>query len=144
MKNIINIQEAFNIINYLIDNNQSLQESGKKPIAISLTGSHGIGKTSIVQQIAENRNMTFSKVVLSQLEEIGDLLGVPIKEYYICNPNGDCLWVSSDVIEYYIKSGWILYENEKRMGYAIPKWVPKEENPNGTIILLDDFTRKLK
>lgn len=31
--------------------------------------------------------------------------------------------------------------NEVRMGYASPSWLPKEENPNGTILLLDDYTR---
>ena len=27
------------------------------------------------------------------------------------------------------------------MGYATPAWLPSEENPNGTILLLDDYTR---
>ena len=27
------------------------------------------------------------------------------------------------------------------MGYAPPAWLPTEENPNGTILLVDDFTR---
>ena len=27
------------------------------------------------------------------------------------------------------------------MSYATPSWLPREENPNGTIIILDDYTR---
>ena len=27
------------------------------------------------------------------------------------------------------------------MGYAPPAWLPREENPNGCILLLDDYTR---
>ena len=27
------------------------------------------------------------------------------------------------------------------MGYALPSWVPTEENENGTILILDDFNR---
>ena len=28
-----------------------------------------------------------------------------------------------------------------RMGYAPPAWLPREENPNGCILILDDYTR---
>ena len=28
-----------------------------------------------------------------------------------------------------------------RMGYALPTWVPTNQNPNGTILILDDFNR---
>ena len=31
--------------------------------------------------------------------------------------------------------------NITRMGYAPPAWLPREENPNGVILLLDDYTR---
>ena len=31
--------------------------------------------------------------------------------------------------------------SQTRMGYAPPAWLPKEENPNGCILLLDDYTR---
>lgn len=143
MSQTINIKDAHKILNYIIDNNKFLTEHGKKASAVALTGVHGIAKTAIVQQVAEERGMTFTKVVLSQLEEIGDLLGVPIKEYYLCSPSGDCDWVSVDMLEYYIKSGWIVDKNQHRMNYAIPRWVPQNENPNGTIVLLDDFTRAL-
>lgn len=144
MKQTINIKEAHKILNYIIDNNKKLEKEGKKLNALGFTGVPGIGKTAIIEQVAKERGMTISKLVLSQCEEIGDLLGIPLKEYYLCNPNNECMWVSSDVVEYYIKSGWTLHSNEHRMSYAIPKWVPQEENPNGTIILMDDWTRKNK
>lgn len=31
--------------------------------------------------------------------------------------------------------------NNTRMSYAQPAWLPNEENPNGVILLLDDYTR---
>ena len=35
----------------------------------------------------------------------------------------------------------ITVTNNVRMSYATPSWLPSEENPNGTILLLDDYTR---
>lgn len=90
MKQTINISDAHKILNYIIDNNKELAEQRKKLNAIALSGTHGIGKTAIIEQVALERNMTFSKLVLSQCEEIGDLLGIPLKEYYLCNDAGDC------------------------------------------------------
>lgn len=100
------------------------------------------------------------KLNLSQLEELGDLIGFPIKEYYVCTErprvddegmplveNGvivkdeDCMWVSADVLDSYIAEGYRIKDNISRMGYALPAWVPTNQNPNGTILILDDFNR---
>lgn len=70
--NNINIDEFKEIFNYLIDNNRRLEDEGKKTSSVGLEGGAGIGKTSIVEQIAKERGMTFIKLNLSQLEEIGD------------------------------------------------------------------------
>lgn len=59
-------------VNYIIDNNFKLIDQHKKPTAVCLEGAAGIGKTSIIEEIANERGMTFIKVVLSQLEEVGD------------------------------------------------------------------------
>ena len=70
--NEMTISEFTGVFNYLLDNNRQLQEKGLTPIAIGLEGEAGIGKTSLIQQVAENRGMTLCKLNLAQLEEVGD------------------------------------------------------------------------
>ena len=68
----MNIQEIKNTLNYLLDNNLKLVEEGKGKIAYNIVGEAGIGKTSLIQQVAESRGMTLCKLNLAQLEEVGD------------------------------------------------------------------------
>lgn len=98
-------------------------------------------KTSIIQQIAEERNTGYKRLNLSELEEIGDLVGSPIREY-IMHKNGEERWVSEKIVDRYLSMGWELCEYcEPRMSYATPSWVPKD--PDQEFILnLDDFSRK--
>lgn len=70
--NEMTISEFTGVLNYLLDNNRELQDKGLTPIAIGIEGEAGIGKTSLIQQIAEQRGMTLCKLNLSQLEEVGD------------------------------------------------------------------------
>ena len=100
-------------------------------------------KTSLIQQVAEQRGMTLCKLNLSQLEEVGDMVGYPQKEVLL-------QWKASDG---QIKSRWWpesllnkVPENVKvtsttRMSYAPPAWLPTKDNPNGTILMLDDYSR---
>jgi ATP-dependent Lon protease len=81
--NSINLEEFREIFDYLVDNNKRLQDEGKKTSSVGLEGPAGIGKTAIVEQIARERGMTFIKLNLSQLEEIGDLIGFPLKQFKI-------------------------------------------------------------
>ena len=143
MKQELTLIEAKEIINYIIDNNVRLKEEGKKPTAVDLCGPAGIGKTSIIEQIAEERGALLVKINLSELEEVGDLCGVPITEYYICKGEGadeECMWVTKDLVDYYIKAGWGMKSPESRMSYAIPAWVPQDPEQE-CILLLDDYTR---
>ena len=88
--NKVNLEEYKTIFQYIIENNKRLVEVGKIPTAISLEADSGIGKTSTILQIAEELNMGFIKLNLSQCEELGDLIGFPIKEYYVCSDEGEC------------------------------------------------------
>jgi hypothetical protein len=140
--NNLNIKELKNIVSYIIDNNNTLREQNKKTTAVEVIGESGIGKTSAIIQIAQERKMDFVKLNLGQLEELGDLIGFCIKEYYICSPDGKCIWVAESLLQNYIKLGYNIVENAKvRMSYAPPEWVPKNTNPNGVILCLDDWTR---
>ena len=68
----VSMKEVKKILNYMIDNNIRLQEEGEVPIALSLEACAGIGKTSIVKQVAEDRGMGITKINMAQLEETGD------------------------------------------------------------------------
>lgn len=142
------------LINYTIDNNLKLQEEGKMPIAISLEASAGIGKTSILQQIAEERGMGFTKISLHELEEAGDLLGYPQLEYEcqmakrVKDAEGNVklqilpkpVWLNAKQIEMMGKSMALKQTGKTRMGYAKPAWVP-EYNEKGNLVVLDDYVR---
>ena len=141
--NEITLNEFKEVLSYLLDNNKSLEDNGLRPIAVGLEGEAGIGKTSLIEDIAKERSMTLVKVQLSQLEEIGDLVGFPIKEYEVA-------WIENGQIK---EKRWIPEIQTKnldirlkltgkvRMSYAPPAWLPIEENPNGIILFLDDYTR---
>lgn len=72
MNNEINLKEFASIFNYFIDNNKRLIDEGKRPIAIGCESEAGVGKTSVIEQIAEERGMTFVKLNLAEIEEPGD------------------------------------------------------------------------
>lgn len=136
----INMTEAEDLLNFTIDNNRQLQDAGQAPIAISFTGEHGIGKTSLVEQVAKKRGMTLTKLSLHELEEVGDLIGYPVKEYKVVEKKtGKNGWVAADVLERVDREKFKV-TNESRMGYAKPAWVP-QYNENGCILLLDDYAR---
>nr|DAF63637.1 MAG TPA: AAA ATPase [Podoviridae sp. ctz6O13] len=135
----LTLGEFSKVLEYLIGNNRNLTDKGDTPIAVCLEGDAGIGKTAVVQQTAEKLGMTFIKVNLAQIEEPAELVGYPYKEYKVKTPEGP-IWISSDLIGKVRKDQWAI-TNETRMSYATPAWLPREENPNGTMLVLDDFSR---
>lgn len=141
--NEMTISEFTGVFNYLLDNNKALQESGLSPIAIGLEGEAGIGKTTVVEDIAKKRGMSFCKLNLSQLEEVGDIVGFPMKEVLLRykNKQGEIVqrWWPESLLSKVPAN--VEVTAQTRMGYAPPAWLPKKENPNGCILLLDDYTR---
>lgn len=140
MKGEITIQEFKNVLHYILDNNEKLTASGKSKVVIEALGSHGVGKTESIIQVADERGMKVVKINLAQIEELGDFVGMPVKEYKVLNSELQEVWVNEKVLDGYLKSGYTLSSNtESRMSYAIPQWVPLEDEK--TILLLDDFRR---
>lgn len=150
----VTLGQAKELLNYTIDNNIALKEKGRNPIAVGLIAEAGIGKTSIVREVAKERGMTLIKLNISQIDEQGDLLGFPQIEYE-CQagmPYKDAdgkvkvkvldrtVWLNAKQLQ--AGSTQVKYRQtgKTRMGYARPAWVP-EYNENGTILLLDDFNR---
>ena len=141
--NEMTLNEFKEVFSYLLDNNKHLEDSNLRPIAVGVEGEAGIGKTSLIEDIAKERGMTLCKVNLAQLEEIGDLVGMPMKECEVA-------WIENGQVK---DKRWMPESQTKnldlrlkltgrvRMSYAPPAWLPVDENPNGTIVFLDDYTR---
>ena len=141
--NEMTLNEFKEVFSYLLDNNKHLEDSNLRPIAVGVEGEAGIGKTTLIEDIAKERGMTLCKVNLAQLEEIGDLVGMPMKECEVA-------WIENGQIK---DKRWMPESQTKnldlrlkltgrvRMSYAPPAWLPVDENPNGTIVFLDDYTR---
>ena len=154
-ENTISMTQAKNLINYTIDNNQKLEDESKTAIAIGIEASAGVGKSSLIKQIAEERGMGFTKVDLHMLDETGDLTGFPLTEYECqilqrqTNEKGEqkvvvlpkTVWVNKKQLEEGPGANMKFRQTGKtRMGYAKPAWVP-EYNEKGNILLLDDYVR---
>jgi len=86
--------------------------SGKNTTPLCIWGTHGIGKTQLVESIAKETNSAFVQIAPAQFEEMGDLIGMP----HITEK----------------KDGAVSH-------FAPPDWVPVDEGPG--ILLIDDVNR---
>lgn len=77
----LNIDELKGFINHIITNNRYLQSNNKPPVSIEVMGESGIGKTSTIVEIAKEQNLNFVKLNLAQIEELGDLVGFPVRQF---------------------------------------------------------------
>ncbi|MDG1478483.1 MAG: AAA family ATPase [Myxococcota bacterium] len=100
------------ILQHLFENNLQSQEKGRSATPICIWGTHGIGKTMMVEEFAEARGWAFAYCAPAQFEEMGDLNGLPILEER---------------------------DGEQVTRFAPPSWVPKTAGPG--ILLLDDINR---
>lgn len=141
----LNIDEVKNRLTHIIENNRFLQKQGKIPIATAIDGISGLGKTSTIIQLANELGLGFYKLNLSQIEELGDLVGYPIRQFEVCKEvevEGkhikECHWIDEPAIESFRTMGYNFTGNN-RMGYCPPFWIAGRES--GGILLLDDWTR---
>lgn len=91
---------------------------GKRPTPICIWGSHGIGKTAVIKDLAKKHGWKFRYCAPAQFEEMGDLHGLPVR----LDPNPDVQGDESTV-------------------YMPPDWVPKKDDEGPGILLLDDLNR---
>jgi len=78
---------------------------------------------------------------LGQLEEIGDLVGFPMKEHEVIKVKDTetlVKWVTEATLPMYISTGY-KPTGEKRMTHAAPEWIQGKKE--GGILILDDWTR---
>ncbi len=134
----LNVKEAKQFLSHIIQNNRYLQENGKLPVAVEVIGDSGIGKTSTIIQLANELDLKFVKLNLAQIEELGDLVGFPIRQFEVCLSDGDCLWIDEHAVMEYTKQGY-QFTGANRMSYCPPEWI--SNSSSGGILLLDDWNR---
>lgn len=137
----LNVDELKDVLKYFIRNNKYLQSQGKLPIAVQIEGDSGLGKTSVTIQVSEEENLpNFVKLNLAQIEELGDLVGFPIKQFELLRSNGEKKYFDENILQYMLShsSEWIP-TGEHRMSYCPPEWIAGKEG--GGILLIDDWNR---
>jgi hypothetical protein len=138
----LNTTELKQFMNHIVDNNRYLQTQGKIPVAVAVEGEAGIGKTSTIIQIGKELGLQVVKINLSQIEEIGDLTGFPLKEFEVKKQGEDgkvtTKWVPESLMPMYVQNKYVP-SGEKRMSHAAPEWI--QGKGEGGILILDDYTR---
>jgi hypothetical protein len=138
MSNVqLNVDELKSFMGHMVRNNQYIQAQGKVPVTVNIEGDAGLGKTSAILQLGEELNIPVVKLNLSQLEELGDLIGFPVKEFQVKNAEGKTLWITEQEIDTATSKGYRVVD--KRMTHAAPKWI--QGKGEGGFLILDDFTR---
>lgn len=133
----LNVDELKGFLKHMVNNNQYIQKEGKVPVAINIEGDAGLGKTSAIVQLGKEMDMDVVKINLSQIEELGDLVGFPVKEFKIQNKEGQSTWIMETQIDAAMKKGYKVVE--KRMAHAAPEWI--QGRTEGGFLVLDDYTR---
>ena len=133
----LNVQELKNFLKHMVSNNQFIQSEGKIPVAINIEGDAGLGKTSAIIQLGAELGINVVKLNLSQLEELGDLVGFPVKEFLVKNQEGKSLWITEQEIDTANQRGYKVVD--KRMSHAVPEWI--QGKSEGGFLILDDYTR---
>ena len=77
----LNATELKGFVNHIIKNNRFLQKEGKQSVSVEVVGESGIGKTSTIVELAKENDLNFVKLNLAQIEELGDLVGFPVRQF---------------------------------------------------------------
>lgn len=68
----LNTAELKTFVKQIMDNNRYIQGKGMTPVAINVEGDHGLGKTTVISQIAKEEGLDFVKINVAQLDELSD------------------------------------------------------------------------
>ena len=91
--NVVTPAELYQILSMQLDRMQECPEDIKIMAPLLVHGSPGVGKSSIVRQICEDRNIEFIDTRLAQIEP-ADIRGLPV-------PNRD-----EHIMEWYVNGTW--------------------------------------
>ena len=137
----LNIDELQDFVGHIIKNNRQLQADGKKPVAIEVVGESGIGKTTSIMDMTKSHGLDFVKLNLAQIEELGDLVGFPIKQFQMwkeVDGKKRGKWVDEVAVKDYSSDGWKT-TGKSQMSYSAPEWIADKKQ--GGVLLLDDWNR---
>ena len=137
----LNIDELQDFVGHIIKNNRQLQADGKKPVAIEVVGESGIGKTTSIMDMTKSHGLDFVKLNLAQIEELGDLVGFPIKQFQMwkeVDGKKRGKWVDEVAVKDYSNDGWKT-TGKSQMSYSAPEWIADKKQ--GGVLLLDDWNR---
>ena len=137
----LNIDELQDFVGHIITNNRHLQSEGKNPVAIEVVGESGIGKTTSILDMTAKHGLDFVKLNLAQIEELGDLVGFPIKQFQMwTTKDGKKIgkWVDEVAVNDHSKLGFQT-TGKSRMSYSAPEWIADKKE--GGVLLLDDWNR---
>lgn len=138
----LNTKELKGFVKHFINNNRFIQNGGKVPTALNIMGNAGLGKTTMVEQLAKEEGMHFVKLNLAMIEELSDLIGFPMKELELAKIENGAItqkkWVTEIEAELGVKAGFKL-TGKRRTTYCPPEWIA-DKGESG-VLLLDDYTR---
>lgn len=129
--------ETYDLLKKFVLANDKIMANGGLPVSISVVGVHGIGKTTVIRELAQDLGRDFFKLNLAQITEPSELIGFYSKEYEM-NDGKSTEWVTENMIPIYNSKG---YERTglTRTSPCPPDWVVNlKEN---AILCLDDFSR---
>lgn len=103
-----NATEVRKFTEHIVQTNIDAEKRGHKKSPICIWGTHGIGKTEMVQQIAEDLGYQWAYIAPAQFEEMGDLVGMPAVE------NGKTVFSSPDWVPTEEGPGILLIDDVNR------------------------------
>jgi len=103
-----NAVEVRKFTEHIIDSNIAAEQKGHKKSPICIWGTHGIGKTEMVEQIAKEKGFQWAYIAPAQFEEMGDLVGMPAIE------NGKTVFSSPDWVPQKEGPGVLLIDDVNR------------------------------
>lgn len=129
--------EAYELLKRAIIANDKIISNGELPVAFSVIGSHGIGKTTVIREVVQDLGKDFYKLNLAQITEPAELIGHYSKEYEV--QKGELSeWVTENMIPDFYKMGYT------RTGLLKTTPCPPDfivRMKKGGVLCLDDFSR---
>jgi MoxR-like ATPase len=104
-------------LEHVFRRNEAMESAtGRRGTPVCIWGTHGVGKTTLVSEIAREHGWKLAYCAPAQFEEMGDLHGLPTR----VDPDPAVL-------------------GDEYTAFLPPEWVPTEPGPG--ILLLDDINR---
>lgn len=101
-------KQVEHFIEHILQSNKMIEAKGKKRSPICIWGTHGIGKTQLVEQMAAKLNRKLVYIAPAQFEEMGDLIGMPT------NHNGKMSFNVPDWVPTQEEEGILLIDDVNR------------------------------